>query len=98
MRVRTLAALVPLAAALALGRAAADDRPPVETIPMPDGVATAEGKVGFIEAAAGGIQAVDLETGKTLWAKAEPRKPLAVLADGGVAAEETVAGKPTALR
>jgi hypothetical protein len=52
-----------------------------DSIPFPDGVADAAGKVAFIANATGGIDAVDLAKGELLWDSKEASKPLALSGD-----------------
>lgn len=65
--------------------------------PLPIGVADAAGKIGYIPAASGGVEAIDLDTGKVLWANKDAGKPVAV---GGkqLATQTGVADKANSLR
>ncbi len=64
---------------------------------FPNGVADRDGKAGYVHAAAGGVEALDLATGKVLWNFTEPCRPLALMGDRLVcqAAEK---GKANAIR
>jgi hypothetical protein len=48
---------------------------------LPGGVADPAGKVGYVQAPAGGVDALDLATGKVQWQVAETCKPLALSGD-----------------
>jgi hypothetical protein len=50
------------------------------SIPLPQGIADPEGRTGFFASASGGIEALDLATGKVLWQTHEAQLPL--LLDG----------------
>jgi hypothetical protein len=64
--------------ALLTATAAAEEaRPAVQFIPS--GVADADGKKGFVANASGGVDALDLESGKPLWTYKDGGKPLAVV-------------------
>jgi hypothetical protein len=63
--------------------APAPDR--ADSIPFPDGVADAAGKIAFIGNATGGIDAVDLAKGELLWNSKEASKPLALSGDNLIA-------------
>jgi hypothetical protein len=66
-----------LLALLAAPAAADEAKPAVQFIP--GGVADAAGKKGFVANASGGVDALDLETGKPLWTYKDGGKPLAVV-------------------
>jgi hypothetical protein len=55
-----------------------DSKSPIR---LPNGVGESEGKFGYFQNKDGGIDAVDLETGKTIWTNAEVGEPLMVLGD-----------------
>src|SRR5438046_10499350 len=48
---------------------------------LPGGVADPAGKVGYVQAPSGGVDALDLATGKVRWQVAEVCKPLALAGD-----------------
>ncbi|HYR06679.1 MAG TPA: hypothetical protein VEQ60_02845 [Longimicrobium sp.] len=60
-------------------------------IPIPGGIADAEGNVGYVVAAGGGIDAVDLRSGGTMWHTDEASRPLAA-AQGQMIAARVVPG------
>jgi hypothetical protein len=64
---------------------------------LPGGVADAAGRYGYVTNTTGGIDALDLETGKAVWASAEASKPLVVFGDRVVAQAE-VKGKANSVR
>lgn len=70
---RPLAALLALAVVTGTAAAQAPD-----SHPLPGGIADAAGKVGYVHAVKGGAEAIDLATGKVLWAFNEPARPLAL--------------------
>jgi hypothetical protein len=45
-------------------------------IPLPGGLADPAGRAGFVASAAGGIEALDLQTGEVLWESIEAQRPL----------------------
>src|SRR5262245_30992392 len=51
---------------------------PSTALPMPGGGADAEGKVGFVTGVAGGIDALELATGKVLWSSKLAQRAVAV--------------------
>ncbi|MHB1425295.1 MAG: hypothetical protein ACYC3I_19165 [Gemmataceae bacterium] len=56
-------------------------KPPAHSsIELPEGIAEPEGQIGYFASAAGGIEALDLATGKVLWQTHEAQRPL--LLDG----------------
>jgi hypothetical protein len=67
------------------------------TVPIPGGIADGAGKRGYITGEKGGVEAVDLETGKTLWSSAAAQKPLA-LVGGKLLAQAQEMGKPNQVR
>jgi hypothetical protein len=50
-----------------------------ETVPLPAGIAEPSGSTGFFASTGGGIEAVDLATGKVLWQTNEAQRPLLVV-------------------
>jgi hypothetical protein len=64
---------------------------------LPGGVADPAGRYGYVTNTPGGIDALDLETGKTEWASAEASKPLVVIGDR-VVAQADVKGKYNSVR
>lgn len=62
-------------------------------IPIPGGIADAEANVCYVAASGGGMDAIDLRSGSTLWHTDEASQPLAA-AQGQVAAVRTVPGNP----
>jgi hypothetical protein len=69
----------------------------VGTVPIPGGIADDAGKRGYIMGEKGGVEAIDLETGKTLWSSAAAQKPLA-LVGGKLLAQAQEMGKPNQVR
>jgi hypothetical protein len=67
------------------------------SVPFPGGVADAAGKGAFVTNPKGGIDALDLETGKVLWQTAEASKPLAV-SEKRLVAQAAVKGKANSVR
>src|SRR5438270_912813 len=63
-------------ALLGTAPAAADD-----FVKIPGGVADAAGKVGYVQSPKGGVDALDLATGKVLWSSAEFARPVALVKD-----------------
>lgn len=55
--------------------------PKVGSVPLPDGVADAAGKLGFVAGSEGSIDALDLATGKVRWSNKLAQKPVAL--EGG---------------
>lgn len=51
------------------------------TLPFPWGVADAAGKRAYVSNPQLGVDAVDLDTGQTLWSSKEPCRPLAIWGD-----------------
>lgn len=89
-----------LAAALLLSAAHAapvpkDDTPPF--VPFPGGIADPAAKTAYVVNTAGGIDAIDLDKGETLWDTKDPAKPLAV-AGKKLIVQVAVAGKANAVR
>jgi hypothetical protein len=66
-------------------------------LPLPIGVAAADGKVGYVPGAKEGVEAINLETGAVLWSTKEPAKPLA-LSGKLLAAQVAVPGKANHVR
>ncbi len=66
-------------------------------VPLPIGVADAEGKVGYVPGAKGGVEAINLETGEVLWTTKDNAKPLA-LSGKLLAAQVAVPGKANSIR
>ncbi|HWG46765.1 MAG TPA: hypothetical protein VN688_28640 [Gemmataceae bacterium] len=72
-----------------LGSGAARTAPTVLSVPqagpsstvLPGGIADATGRTGFFASAGGGIEALDLATGKVLWHTHEAQRPLLVVKD-----------------
>src|SRR5262249_37616394 len=69
------AAVAPIQAVPPKGGDSKNDGPGVV---IPGGVADAEGKTGYVSNPAGGIDAVNLKTGKLLWDTKAAAKPLAL--------------------
>jgi outer membrane protein assembly factor BamB len=69
----------------------------VVPISLPNGVADASGKVGYFIAAKGGLEAVDLATGRVLWKTEGAAYPLAVWGKDPVVAVR-VKNRPNRLR
>jgi hypothetical protein len=63
----------------AAGPAPAQEKAPFAV--LPGGVADPAGKVGYVQAPSGGVDALDLATGKVRWQVAETCKPLALAGD-----------------
>jgi hypothetical protein len=72
--------LWPLALAVAAAPASADEAKPAVQF-IPSGVTDTAGKKGFVANASGGVDALDLESGKCLWTYKDGGKPLAVVGD-----------------
>lgn len=91
-------ALVLVASALGSTVALAEPAPEVGQIRLPGrGLTATGGEVGYFPAAKGGLEAIDLTTGKLLWTSEEASSPLAV--DGSrLYARAIVKGKPNELR
>jgi hypothetical protein len=68
-----------------------------EFVSIPGGVADAAGKIGYVQAPKGGVDALDLATGKVLWSSAEVGRPLA-LTKQGLVVEVPEKGKANAVR
>jgi hypothetical protein len=72
-----------------LGSSAAGAAPPALSAPqvassptvLPGGIADATGRTGFFASASGGIEALDLATGKVRWQTHEAQRPLLVIGD-----------------
>jgi outer membrane protein assembly factor BamB len=71
--------VVSLLVAVVNGTRAADADPGVSVRSIPGGVVDATGQIGFVAGANGGIDALDLETGKVLWTSWKAAKPIAVV-------------------
>ncbi|MBW2262851.1 MAG: hypothetical protein JRG91_12820 [Deltaproteobacteria bacterium] len=69
---------------------------PATAVPVPFGVATPDGDVGYVAGRDGGIDAIDLRTGKLLWSSPEAFLPLLAV-DGAVMAAAQVADQPNAV-
>jgi hypothetical protein len=78
-------------------RISMDSRPPAHATPIPGGIADAQGNVGYVVAAGGGIDAVDLRSGGTLWHTDEASRPLAA-AQGQMAAARVVPDAPNRIQ
>jgi hypothetical protein len=52
--------------------------PSAASVPIPGGAADGEGKVGFVTGESGGIDALDLASGKVLWTTKDGQKAIAV--------------------
>src|SRR5207249_10244385 len=78
---------------------AAPAAPPAWVAPLrlPDGIADATGKQGFIANDKNTVDAVNLETGEVLWTADVPGTPLAVLGTR-LAVQVPVKGKSNAVR
>jgi hypothetical protein len=72
-----------------------DDTPP--SVPFPGGVADPAAKTAYVVNTAGGIDAIDLDKGATLWDTKDPARPVAVAAKKLVA-QVPVAGKANVVR
>jgi hypothetical protein len=73
------------------------EAPSQAPVMLPGGVADPAGRYGYVTNTTGGIDALDLETGKVLWASADASKPLVVIGDRIVAQAE-VKGKYNSVR
>jgi len=81
---RTAHWLLPLALAAVVGpaaRGAPAKEEPISVQAIPGGVTDAAGAKGFVVNAERGIDAIDLESGKTLWTYKDGGQPLAVVGD-----------------
>src|SRR5262245_43336887 len=88
----TLAVLACVAPSTFSGGAPSD-----KPVYLPGGVAAPDGKIGYVANATGGIDAINLETGKLLWDTKEASRPLAVFRKK-LAAWSAVPGKTNVLR
>lgn len=96
MRAFTLLAMVVISSAF--GHATAQEAKVVLGKPLPGGgVACPALKTGYFPNTTGGIDALDLTTGKVLWSSKEASRPL-VAAEAGVLAQRTEKGKPNQIR
>jgi hypothetical protein len=68
-----------------------------EFVNIPGGVADLAGKVGYVQTPKGGVDALDLETGKVLWSTTEVARPVALVKQGLVVQVEEK-GKANAVR
>jgi hypothetical protein len=82
---------------LAVATKGGDSKIDGPTAAIPGGVADAEGNTGYVSNPAGGIDAVNLKTGKLLWDTKAAAKPLALDQDRLVA-EANVQGKANSIR
>jgi hypothetical protein len=92
--------LLSLAAVLGLAAVAgaaplADEKSAPASVSFPGGLASADGKRAFVTNVEGGIDALDLETGKVLWSSKDAGRPLA-LGEKLLLAQATV--KPNTVR
>src|SRR5262249_9479270 len=78
------------------GLAAAEEKSQAPVF-LPGGVADPEGKIGYVTNPTGGIDAIDLESGKLLWATDDASRPL-VAFDHKLAAQATVKDRPNSVR
>jgi outer membrane protein assembly factor BamB len=69
---------------------------PASAVPLPFGVASPDGDVGYVAGHAGGIDAIDLRTGKLLWSSQEAFLPLLAV-DGAVLVAASVIGEESAV-
>src|SRR4051812_28753581 len=72
------------------------DGPAASPLPLPRGVASEDGKTGFLAGRRRGIDAIDLCTGGLLWSTDEPARPL--VAFGGRLAVQVPDRRPNAVR
>jgi hypothetical protein len=86
----------PSESARGVGLKAEKEQPSASTF-LPGGVVDAEGKTGYLANPAGGIDAIDLSTGRLRWSSPKASKPLA-LAANRLAAQATIKGKANQLR
>jgi outer membrane protein assembly factor BamB len=75
----TAAVVLPALAALA-APTKPGDKDATAAVPFFGGVADVEGKRGYVPSADGGVDALDLETGKVLWNSKDATQPLARIA------------------
>jgi hypothetical protein len=61
----------------------------VTAVAFPDGVASPDGTVGFIELRSGGVRALELRSGADLWTVTAPARPRLVVGDRLVAEDLT---------
>jgi hypothetical protein len=64
---------------------------------LPGGVADPKGKTGYVQAPGGGVEALDLASGKVLWQTSEVCKPLALAGDR-IICQAAEKGKANAVR
>ena len=76
-QIRSILAITLLASSAVTALAAPAPEPPSRPLPLPGGVADPDGKTGYVVNEKGGINALDLESGKILWTRDEPAKPFA---------------------
>ncbi len=69
---------------------------PAVAVPVPFGVASADGTVAYVAGREGGIDAIDLRSGKLLWSSQEAFLPLIAL-DGAVLAAAPVPDQASAV-
>src|SRR5579862_6323964 len=84
------------ALSLAVALAWQGAEPAVGTV-FPRGAADAAGKVAYVQGVNGGIEALDLKTGKVLWTTEEFAQPLAVIGNK-LLVQVREDNKPNALR
>ncbi len=95
LRFLACAAIVPLVATgFVAGQG--DKKVTPKQLPGP-GVADPAGRIGYFRNTTGGIDALDLGSGKLLWASKDASRPLLASADR-VFAHQEVAGKPSQFR
>src|SRR5690242_2990887 len=68
----------------------------VRPVSLPGGVAN--DRTGFVTNATGGIDALDLETGKTLWTTKEASRPLVAFKEGLAAQANGPQDRPNSIR
>jgi outer membrane protein assembly factor BamB len=69
---------------------------PASAVPLPFGVASPDGDVGYVAGHAGGIDAIDLRSGKLLWSSQEAFLPLLAV-EGAVLTAATVPDEDSAV-
>jgi outer membrane protein assembly factor BamB len=69
---------------------------PATAVPVPFGVASTDGDVAYVAGREGGIDAIDLRTGKLLWSSQEAFLPLLAV-DGAVLAAAAVPDRESAV-
>jgi hypothetical protein len=81
----SLPCLFLLMASAGLAATPSSSHPSTKLIHLPQGIADSQGRIGYFASAAGGIEALDLASGKVLWQTMEAQRPLLIDGDHLVA-------------